>query len=163
VLPQQAHSGKCANFIVWPRILHLIVTFTSICHVPSNIHILFPVLPHFWSKNINHNLQRNPYKWKPFINDWHSTGLQASNWWLVTKNTKALLTYYPPRSSHCCHLSGNCWIVAAYQSLEIMCTELWTPFSRSLQVGYFLPGWFFHFVEQSIVWWGQIWRIWWIW
>jgi hypothetical protein len=39
----------CASLYIY---LHLMVTFTSTCHVLSNIHTPFPMLPHFWPKKI---------------------------------------------------------------------------------------------------------------
>ena len=57
------------------------------------------------------------------MNVWHSPGLQASCRWLATNHPVELSTYFPPRSVHCCHLSGNLRIAATYHSSEILRIE----------------------------------------
>jgi hypothetical protein len=44
----------CVSLYIYP---HLMVTFTSTCHMLSKLYTPFPTLPHFWPKNNScHNL-----------------------------------------------------------------------------------------------------------
>jgi hypothetical protein len=83
----------------------------------------------------------------------------VQKWLTLTNCTVALSTYSPPRSVHRCHLSGNFWTLAGYH-LWGYCAQKCGYLAKSSFVREFSPTeWFFHFVEQCIVQWDQIWRI----
>jgi hypothetical protein len=57
---------------------HLMVRCTRICHVLSNVRILFPVLPHFWPKRIVADLGSDPcnnIKLCVIVNVWECVGM----------------------------------------------------------------------------------------
>lgn len=95
---------------------HLMVRCTKICHVLSNVCILFPLLPHFWPKRIVADLGSelcNDIKLYVFVNVWVCRNVAYHNSYSQTKRVSDDLRRLDHYQHHCCNFVS--WITLIFQ------------------------------------------------